>query len=101
MSVLVENRVWKKAVANLGRCLAVNPDNVQILLKYAEAQLNIRPLKKNNIQQAAATYRSIIRINNNDHGAAEKLISLYLQLNIPAEAELIAHRYLKANQNGC
>ena len=94
-----ENHIWQNAAANLGRYLAVNPDDVEILLKYAEVQLKIRPLKRNNIQQAAATYRSILRINRNDRAAAEQLISLYLQLNIPAEAELIARRYLHENKN--
>ncbi len=94
-----ENHIWQNAAAKLGRYLTVNPDDVEILLKYADAQLKIRPLKRNNIQQAAATYRSVLRINRNNHTAAEKLIGLYLQLDIPAEAELIARRYLKTNKN--
>jgi lipopolysaccharide biosynthesis regulator YciM len=94
-----ENHIWQKTAANLGRYLAVNPDDVEILLKYAEAQLKIRPLKRYNIQQAAATYRSILRINRENQTATEELIGLYLQLNIPAEAELIARRYLQTNKN--
>lgn len=94
-----ENRLWENAVTNLGRYLAVNHGDTQILLKYAEAQLNIRPLKRNNIQQAVATYRTILRIDKNNLTAVEKLVSLYLQMNIPAEAELIALRYLQTDKN--
>lgn len=94
-----ENRLWENAVTNLGRYLAVNHGDTQILLKYAEAQLNIRPLKRNNIQQAVATYRTILRIDKNNLTAVKKLVSLYLQMNIPAEAELIALRHLQTDKN--
>ena len=94
-----ENSHWEDAAENLGQYLSVNPSDVEILLKYAEAQLNIRPLKRNNIQQAIAAYRGVLRVKRNNITATDKLVSLYLQMNIPTEAELIAKRYLQENES--
>ena len=94
-----ENHNWQDAVTNLGRYVAVDKSDIGILLKYAEAQLNKRPLKRSNIQQAIATYRTILRVDGSNPIAAEKLIGLYLKMNIAAEAELIAERYLQTNKN--
>ena len=77
-----ESRLWEEAVNNLGRYLAVDPANTEILFKYAAAQLKIRPVKSGNIQQAAAAYRRILRIDKNNSKATETLVSLYLETNI-------------------
>ena len=42
---------WEEAAQQLGRYLSISQDDVPVLLKYAEAQLNIRPLAENNVQQ--------------------------------------------------
>ena len=94
-----DENMWEKATINLGRYLSAVPNDISVLSKYATAQLNIRPLKHGNIQQAIAAYRSILRINKTDLTATEKLVGLYLQMNIPAEAELIAERYLRTNSD--
>ena len=94
-----ESRLWEEAVNNLGRYLAVDPANTEILFKYAAAQLNIRPIKSGNIKQAAAAYRRILRIDKNNSKATETLVSLYLETNIATEAELIARRYLQSNKD--
>ncbi len=90
---------WQGAASNLGSYLAVEQDDVPILLKYADAHLNIRPLKQNNLRQAIAAYRAALRVDSNNAEAAAKLTELYLGLRMPGEAELIAARYLKANQD--
>lgn len=94
-----ENCHWDAAAENLGHYLSINPSDVEILLKYAEAQLNRRPLKRNHIQQAIAAYRGVLRVKKNNITATDKLVSLYLQMNIPTEAELIAKRYLQENES--
>ncbi|MHC4571438.1 MAG: tetratricopeptide repeat protein [Planctomycetota bacterium] len=90
---------WEEAAKNLGRYLAVTQDDVPVLLKYADAQLNIRPLKRGNIQQAMSSYRIILRNDENNATAVEKLVGLYLQMNIAAEAQFIAERYLQTYKN--
>jgi len=90
---------WEEAASNLGRYLAVERDDVPALLKYADAQLNIRPLKRNNIQQAIAAYRTVLRVDKNNSEAVTKLTEMYLGMGMPGEAELIITRYLKTNQD--
>jgi len=90
-----KNHIWEDAAKNLGRYIAVDRSDIQILLKYADAQLNIRPLGQNNVRQAIETYRSILRTDKHNVTAAEKLIGLYLETGVPAEAELIAGRFLQ------
>ncbi|MCK4752795.1 MAG: tetratricopeptide repeat protein [Planctomycetes bacterium] len=88
---------WEEAAKNLGRYVAVVQDDVPALLKYADAQLNIRPLKRNNLQQAIATYRTILRIDKRNSEAALILVEIYLQMGMSGEAELIAVRALEEN----
>ncbi|MHC4157768.1 MAG: tetratricopeptide repeat protein, partial [Planctomycetota bacterium] len=94
-----EEQKWEEAARNLGRYLAVTGDDVPTLLKYADAQLNIRPLKRNNIQQAIAAYRTILRAAKDNSEAAIRLTELYLEMGMHGEAELIARRVLETNQS--
>ena len=89
---------WEDAAKNLGRYLAVKADDIPIVLKYADAHLKIRPLKRNNIQQAVNAYRAALRADNNNRDAVIQLAGLFLNIfNTPGEAELITTRYLETN----
>jgi len=90
---------WEEAARNLGYCITVEKDDVTVLLKYADAQLKIRPLKQNNVQQAIATYRTILRTDKNNAEAAKQLIDIYLHIGMPSEAGLVAKRFLDTNQS--
>jgi tetratricopeptide (TPR) repeat protein len=94
-----EKCLWEEAAVNLGRYLAVARDDVPVLIKYADAQLNIRPLKRGNVQQTIAAYRTILRIDKNNTEAALKLVEIYLQMGMPGEAELIASRAIETSQS--
>ncbi len=94
-----EEHRYEDAAYYLGRYVAVYQDDVATLLKYADAQLNIRPLKRNNVQQAIGTYHIILREDPANSEAAKRLISLHLDMRVPGEAELIAKNYLKTTQN--
>jgi len=87
---------WQEAARDLGRYLAVAPDDVSTLLKYADAQLNIRPLRRNNVQQAIAAYRAVLRVDKDDSEAAIQLSEIYLGMGMPGESELIVKRALEA-----
>ena len=90
---------WEEAAKNLGRYLSVAGNDVPVLLKYAEAQLNIRPVKRGNIQQAIAAYRTVLRVDKKNSEAALRLTKMYLEMNMAGEAELIATRALETNQS--
>ncbi len=90
---------WPDAADNLGRYLGFEQTNVDVMNKYAHAHLNIRPLERANILQAIATYRAVLRMDPSNTDTAVKLIELYLQTSVPAEAELIASRYLKSRND--
>ncbi|HIJ71383.1 MAG TPA: tetratricopeptide repeat protein [Planctomycetes bacterium] len=90
-----ENGLWNEAAKNLGRYLSVESEDIDALMKYAEAQLNIMPLKQNNIAQAINAYRRILRIEKTNTKAATRLIDIYIQMKLPSEAELIATQQLE------
>ena len=71
-----ENAQWAEAAQNLGRYLGVEPDDIDALMKYAQAQFNIRPLKRGNISQAINAYRRILRTDRTHSEAATKLIEI-------------------------
>ena len=90
---------WEEATKQLGRYLGVVQDDVPTLLKYAEAQINIRPLKQGNVQQAIAAYRNVLRLDQSNFKAAKRLGEMYLSMGMPGEAELVTNRALQANES--
>ena len=90
---------WEEAASNLGRYLGVNQNDVPVLLKYADAHLKIRPLKRNNIQQAIGAYRIILRVDKNHSQAVKELSGVFLAMGMPGEAELILARFLETNKD--
>ena len=65
-----DEQKWEQAASNLGRYLAVEQNDVHVLMKYAEAQLKIRPLRRDNIGQALNAYRIVLRTDKNNSRAA-------------------------------
>ena len=90
---------WEEAVKELGMYLVLRQDDVQILFKYADAQMHIRPCKSNNIQQAIAAYRAVLRVEDTHQEASEQLTEIYLMIGMPVDAELIARRQLEQVQD--
>jgi len=88
---------WEEAAVNLGRYLAANQDDVQILLKYADAQLKIVPPARNRFQQAIAAYRAVLRADKANAEAAARLTETYIAIREAGEAELIARRQIEIN----
>ncbi|MHC4328400.1 MAG: tetratricopeptide repeat protein [Planctomycetota bacterium] len=94
-----EERRWEEAAMNLGRYLVVERDDVPVLLKYADAQLKIRPAKSNHVRQAIDAYRTVLRLDRSKSKAALKLTEIHLGIGSPGEAELIARRQLEINSD--
>ncbi|MBW7992481.1 MAG: tetratricopeptide repeat protein [Planctomycetes bacterium] len=96
-----DEQKWDEAVENFGRYLAIEQNNVPVLMKYAEAQLKIRPSRRSNVAQALNAYRIVLRADKNNSKAAMQLTELYLSkyMYMPGEAELIASKYLDNNDD--
>ena len=94
-----EEQNWEEAAKQLGRYLTVQRDDVTALLKYADAQMQIRPIKSNNINQAITAYRTVLRVESSHLQAALKLTEIYLITGMAGEAELIAKRQLEQAQD--
>jgi len=72
-----EKEDWPAACKNFKEYLSRDPDNVEILGKYAKAALSIRPLDAGAVQGAIAAYRHIIRLDPVDKDAYDELAALY------------------------
>jgi tetratricopeptide (TPR) repeat protein len=90
---------WDQAAELLSKYLAFNKGDTEVWLKFAEAQLNTRPLLTDNVNRAAAAYRTILRVEKTNCEAARKLTALFLDIDVPAEAELIATNFLKEKED--
>ena len=90
---------WEDAARDLGKYLSVERNDVPTLLKYADAQLKIRPSKRSNVQQAIEAYRAVLRADKNNYEAALQLTEIYLMMGMAGEAELIAGRQLETNDD--
>jgi lipopolysaccharide biosynthesis regulator YciM len=92
---------YDEAATQLGKYIAVNMDDVEVLLKYADAQLKRRPSTRSNSLQAIAAYRSVLRLDGRNLEAARRLTEVYLSpsMGAPGEAELIVERYLETNED--
>jgi len=94
-----EEHRYEDAARYLGRYVGVYQDDISALLKYADAQLNITPLKGNNRQQAIGTYHIVLREDPANSEAAKRLIGLYLERGMASEAESIAEKYLETTKS--
>ena len=92
---------YDEAAIQLGKYIAVNMEDAEVLCKYADAQLKRRPMTASNVQQAVTAYRSVLRLDGRNTEAARRLIEVYLwpSMRAPGEAELIARRYLETSDN--
>ncbi|MBN2137861.1 MAG: tetratricopeptide repeat protein [Sedimentisphaerales bacterium] len=94
-----EEKRYKEAANYLGRYVGVYQDDVPVLLKYADAHLNIRPLKRNNISQAIGSYNAVLIVDPGNTEAVRRLVGLYVQMGTFGEAERLAAEYLSTAQD--
>ena len=58
-----EKEDWETAYKNFREYLGRNPDDLEILKKYAKARISVRPMEGPNIMQAIAGYRRIMQLD--------------------------------------
>ena len=68
---------WPSAAKNYRKYLSRNTDDVEVLRKYAEASLSVRPLDAAAVSGAISAYRRILELVPHDDVACEKLAMLY------------------------
>ena len=83
---------WLAAYKNFRQYLGRNPDDVEILKKYAKASLSIRPLEVNHVSGAIAAYRRVMQIAPLDEIAYDKLAMLYAATGNYEELAYIARK---------
>jgi tetratricopeptide (TPR) repeat protein len=71
------NEDWTGASENFQEYLGRNPDDVEVLRKYAESRLAIRPLTAPNLTAAVAAYRRMLRLAPEEKATYDRLAALY------------------------
>ena len=94
-----KNKDWVKAYKNYQEYIGRNPDNIEILKKYAEARLYVRPLEVDNLVGAISAYRKILQLDNMDETVYDKLAMLYANLPNYDELAYIARMRLQKVPN--
>ena len=90
-----ENKDWPVASKSLRDYLSRNPDDLEILKKYAQACLAVRPLDARAMSGAIAAYRRVVQLDAQDEVAYEKLAMLYAGVGNFEELSAIARMRLE------
>lgn len=93
--IAFETEDWQAAAKSYREYLSRNPDDVEILRKYAEACLSTRPLNGPAITGAVSAYRRVIQLAPGDQTAYEKLAVLYRGVKNFPELAAIARARLE------
>lgn len=72
-----EKQDWPTASKKLGAYLSRNPDNIEILKRYAKASLSVRPINVDTLAGTISAYRRIMQLAPDDEISYEKLAMLY------------------------
>jgi tetratricopeptide (TPR) repeat protein len=94
-----EKEDWVAAYKHFQEYLSRNPDDVEILKKYAKARLSVRPLEGGHIMQAIAAYRSVVRLEPADEDVYDQLAKLYGAIGNFEELAYIARARLEQDPN--
>ncbi len=89
-----EKKDWPEASRHFQEYLGRNPDDLDVLRKYATARLSSRPLDAAAVSGAIAAYRRIIQLDPPDEVAYEKLAQLYAGIGNFEEMAYIARTRL-------
>lgn len=90
---------WSTAYKHFQEYLGRNPDDTEILKKYAQARLAVRPLEPGHIGQAMAAYRRIIQLDPLEDTPYEKLAMLYAGMGNFEDLAYIAGKRLEHEPN--
>ena len=87
---------WPDACKQLRKYLEKYPDDEEILRRYAEAHLAVRPRDPNHVGAALGAYRRLRRLQPDDEKVSARLAKLYLGVGEFNEAAYISRERLDA-----
>lgn len=90
---------WRAASKNLQEYLGRNPNDIEVLKKYAKARLLMRPLDAPNIMGAISAYRRVLQLAPLDDVAYDQLAKLYPGVGNFEDLAYIARMRLEHDPN--
>lgn len=90
-----KNKDWPAAHKHFQEYLGRNPDDIEILKKYAEARMNAPAPNAGHIFGAISAYRRVIQVDPLDETAYEQLAKLYTYIGSFDELKYIAGKRLE------
>ena len=72
-----DQKDWKTACKHYQEYLGRKPDDMNVLRKYAMARMAVRPFDAANLNQAAAAYHTLFRLDPLDEEAYKQLTKIY------------------------
>jgi predicted Zn-dependent protease len=93
--VAMEQQNWPEACKQLRLYLSKYPENTEMLARYAEANLAVRPTKSENFSAAMSAYRRLLRIRPGDERVSHELAKLYMRVGDANEAAHICNQRLE------
>ena len=94
-----EKGEWLQAYKYFQEYLGRNPDDIDILKKYAKASLSMRPIEGPNIMQAIAAYRRVLQLAPHDEDVYGELAKLYGSIGNFQDLAYIAEMRLEQDPN--
>lgn len=90
-----EQKDWPKAYKHLREYLGRNPDDLDILKKYADTCLEMRPLKPEFVSRAIGAYRRVLQVNPGADVVYDELATLYNGVGNYTELIYLAQKRLE------
>ncbi len=90
---------WPAAVQGFRQYLGGNPQDLEVLRKYAEALMAIRPPDRSTVAGAVAAYRRLLQLDPCDPIICEKLANLYTAIENHEELAAVARIRMEQDPN--
>ena len=92
---------WETAAQELRTYLNKFPNDNEVLMQFAQAELNIRPVRAAAISSASFAYRKVLNSRKGDKDLCERLCRLYYLAGDYTETLYVAQQRLVAAPDGC